>query len=94
MLAQKGKAGSKRRIVASKEQYVSIPWILFPVITMTELTRNSCILLAARLTGSDGDTTATLSITCATLIREENSLLRQMHTFRKLRILGIFGNDC
>lgn len=62
MLAENHQSRNKRqRIVVGKEQYVSIPWILFPVMTMTELTRNSCILLAATWTGSDGDTTATLS---------------------------------
>ena len=45
-----------------KEKYVSIPWILFLVTTITELTRNSRILFAATLTGSDGEATATLEV--------------------------------
>uniref|UniRef100_A0A0A9EQK7 Uncharacterized protein n=1 Tax=Arundo donax TaxID=35708 RepID=A0A0A9EQK7_ARUDO len=33
---------------------------MFPVMTTTELTRCSLIFLAARITGSEGDTTGTL----------------------------------
>jgi hypothetical protein len=42
--------------------YVIIPSSTAPVMTTTELTRCAFIVLAVRITGSEGDTTGTLQV--------------------------------
>lgn len=42
--------------------YVKIPCTVFPVVTITELTRNSRIFCVATYTGSEGETIATLKV--------------------------------